>query len=484
MPPNAARRPSVGLVILALLAVVVVFERVHTDDEPLERGVAGYAVIGHEMLRGWHLHADLSERKPPLLYATFAAAYAAAYAAGGPAAAALWAGLGGSLFLQANQPDAQAFVNACLNACLNAGIAAPVRWPPAVGPGADRRRPVRRRHVVQAPRRCPPLALARRQLRPGRPLPDCIAYLLLARPTCCWPAAAATSPGGSPATPGDWSRSRRLWAGRPPIKLRGVPPFLDTPAAPVSAPPADPSVPRWGNHLPGTRLTTVRIPNASARPAADLSAAVAAAYADVLATALPHPVRFWNFLPDINGPLDGHQSRYMAFNAGRLAAFAARPDARVATASAVGHGGRDLWVHCLSADRPGTAVDNPRQVQPHRYSARYGRRPPCFARACRLGRHLFVGGTASVVGEASVHDDLDAQAAETLANLSAVLAAAGPAFTLTDVRAYHLPTVDAGHLRHLLPPSWQLECVPAEMCRPELLVEIEAIGELTGEATT
>ena len=237
-----------------------------------------------------------------------------------------------------------------------------------------------------------------------------------------------------------------------------------------------PTVPAWASDVAGTRLSTRRVTDAADRSAADLSAAVAAAYADVLSGGRRHPVRFWNFLPGINNVLDDGQTRYMAFNAGRLAAFDDRPSARAATASAVGHGGRDLWVHCLSADRPGTAIDNPRQVQPHRYSARYGRRPPCFARACRLGRHLFVGGTASVVGEDSAHDDLDAQVAETLVNLSAVLASAGPAFALTDARAYHLPTVDPDHLRDLLPPSWRLELVPAEMCRPELLVEIEALG--------
>ncbi len=238
------------------------------------------------------------------------------------------------------------------------------------------------------------------------------------------------------------------------------------------------AVPAWASHLPGTRLATVRVPAAADLSAAALAAAVAAAFAELLSAGRRHPVRFWNFLPGINDPLgDAGQTRYMAFNAGRLAAFDRCPAARAATASAVGHAGPDLHLHCLSADRPGAPVDNPRQVQPHRYSARYGRRPPCFARASRIvigGRRLLlVGGTASVVGEDSVHADLPGQIRETLANLAAV---AGPT-PLTAVRAYHVPYVDPTQLRDMLPPTWAAELVPADVCRPELLVEIEALGE-------
>ncbi len=246
---------------------------------------------------------------------------------------------------------------------------------------------------------------------------------------------------------------------------------------PPSAAPADPlAVPAWATRLPGTHLSAVRIANAAALSSPDLTAAVAAAYADLLEAGRPHPVRFWNFLPNINARVDDRQSRYMAFNAGRFAAFERFPGTRVATASAVGHGGPDLAIHCLWADRPGTPVDNPRQVRPHDYSARYGPRPPCFARATRSDGRLLVGGTASIVGERSVHADLPAQVRETLANLSAVLAAAGH-FVMADVRAYHVPAIDPTAVRALLPSAWRVETVPADLCRPELLVEIEALAE-------
>ena len=239
----------------------------------------------------------------------------------------------------------------------------------------------------------------------------------------------------------------------------------------------EPAVPPWAGRAVGMRLSAARVADAATLSAAALTAAVAAAYADLLATAR-HPVRFWNFLPGINEAVDSRQTRYMAFNAGRLAAFAEHPHARAATASAVGWGGRDLHVHCLSADRPGTPIDNPRQVPPHRYSARYGPRPPCFARATRVGRLLMIGGTASIRGECSVHDDLPGQVAETLTNLSAVVTAAGEAYAMTDVRVYHRPDVDPAVVRPLLPRAWPVEWVSADMCRPELLVEIEALAEV------
>ena len=77
----------------------------------------------------------------------------------------------------------------------------------------------------------------------------------------------------------------------------------------------------------------------------------------------------------------------MVFNAGRFEALSdwfggpgRLPDSLPA-ASAVGHDGDDFAVHCLLLSRPGVAVENPRQVPAFRYSARYGPRPPCFARA-------------------------------------------------------------------------------------------------------
>ena len=125
------------------------------------------------------------------------------------------------------------------------------------------------------------------------------------------------------------------------------------------------------------------------------------------------------------GPLHGLQRR--ALRGPGCLARQGSFDTRVASASGVGHDGQDLVIHCLAADRPGRAVDNPRQIAPYRYSSRYGRLPPCFARATVVhpadrSSLVLVGGTASIVGEASVHlGDLKRQTEETLVNLAVLL---------------------------------------------------------------
>src|SRR5690349_19098204 len=187
------------------------------------------------------------------------------------------------------------------------------------------------------------------------------------------------------------------------------------------------------------RHVSTHIPDCAALDAAALERAVADAYA-VIAESLRatghHAVRFWNFVPGIHADMGGGRDRYMVFNAGRYAAFerwfgqAALFRRTVPTASAVGIASGALAIHALGAEGPGVPVENPRQVPAYRYSARYGPLPPCFARGTIVnGRDgaptLLVGGTASIVGEASQHDrDARQQALETFENLAELVAAA------------------------------------------------------------
>jgi chorismate lyase/3-hydroxybenzoate synthase len=203
-----------------------------------------------------------------------------------------------------------------------------------------------------------------------------------------------------------------------------------------------------------------------------------------------YALRFWNFVPDIHAPMGAAGDRYMVFNAGRFAACSdwfGGPDAfsvTLPTSSGVGIGGGTLWVYVLAGDSPGTPIENPRQSPSYHYSKRYGSRPPCFARATRFESIILIGGTASIIGEHSRHaGNIQAQTRESLRNIAALIAPAGISSphlalaALQDLRVHvvdpqHAPTVRA-ILDELAPHLGEVEFVQADLCRKELLVEIE-----------
>jgi chorismate lyase/3-hydroxybenzoate synthase len=250
-------------------------------------------------------------------------------------------------------------------------------------------------------------------------------------------------------------------------------------------------------------LASAYLPGADGLSAAALQSATADMYAAVRAalesTGAPHPVRMWNFIPAINDPIaEGQLDLYRAFNLGRFEAFERwfgdpAAFARVLpTATGVGHRGHDLVVHALGAVTAGEPLENPRQRPAFRYSRRYGPRPPCFARATRTrlrGRDvLLIGGTASVRGEDSVHQGtLAGQVEESIENLRSLILAATqgpePLRRITEARVYHVRPEDAASLRSAiaahLPAVRTLEMVRADICREELLVEIEAVADLS-----
>jgi enamine deaminase RidA (YjgF/YER057c/UK114 family) len=231
----------------------------------------------------------------------------------------------------------------------------------------------------------------------------------------------------------------------------------------------------------------------------DLAAAAHRAYSDVFAAlrdcGRPHVLRLWNYLPRINGD-GGGLERYRQFNIGRQRAFidAGRDAFEGAPAAcALGTAGTKasgLAIRFLAGRVPQRPVENPRQVPAYRYSAQHGPRAPTFSRAALAdaggGRVvLFISGTASIVGEQSLHlGDAVAQTEETLRNLQAVLDAAmarcTARFTLADLQStvYLRHATDASAVLALLaravPGAAQPRCVQADICRAELLVEIEA----------
>lgn len=213
-----------------------------------------------------------------------------------------------------------------------------------------------------------------------------------------------------------------------------------------------------------------------------------------------HLQRLWNYLRDINAPQAGLE-RYRHFNLGRARAFveAGRGlGAGAPAACAMGTAEGPLTVHFLAGRTAPQAIENPRQVSAYRYPDRYGPRSPTFSRAALadLGgraRVLFISGTASIVGHASVHlGDVARQAGECLHNIDAVLRAAlprmGAPWTLEALRERLECTVYLRHPGDLdtvyavvsqrlgahAAATQAATFVRADVCRAELLVEIEA----------
>ena len=250
---------------------------------------------------------------------------------------------------------------------------------------------------------------------------------------------------------------------------------------------------------PQFAMHSFTVEGAAQMKVAELESAVQSAYLELLETGVSlgmQPFRIWNFIPGILQPLGELRHRYMAFNAGRHLAYEEVFDTsseRIPVASGTGKAGSDLLVHCLYAADPGGPVENPRQISAYHYSEQWGPRPPSFARArCidapawdEADRLLVVAGTASIVGEETLHGaNLDAQLEEIEANLDALAQAAGagsgrscPMFR--DIRVYVPCAVDLEAIEHDVARRFDgtgsIEFVESELCRPGLRVEIEGL---------
>lgn len=240
------------------------------------------------------------------------------------------------------------------------------------------------------------------------------------------------------------------------------------------------------------RHRSVRVEGAASMPPAEFEERTRDAYRRLLdGVDVDRLWRAWNFIPRINDDATQCElvrDRYMSFNAGRHRGFSDvhGSQVRYPVASGVGHEGDDLVVHLLHGDRPARIVDNPRQIRPDDYSLRFGDPPPAFARACRLElpnvEALLISGTASVVGEDSVHDDdFAAQLEETILNLRTIVELAWPGQDLSAIDDWlvYLPDARfAGRVRDRLSACFpktnpMVQIREQRLCRPELLVEIE-----------
>lgn len=248
-----------------------------------------------------------------------------------------------------------------------------------------------------------------------------------------------------------------------------------------------------GNPDPST------FPSLSPSPApSPLQQAVESAYRQVFAllnqSGFPELLRVWNYFSNINAESYG-QERYRQFNRGRYEAFlrGKRPTTgQVPAACALGTRSGPLCLAFLAGRQPLIPLENPRQLSAYHYPKDYGLRSPTFSRAglVRLPEQeiLLISGTASIVGHRTLHHgDALAQARESLANIAALLDEANRLGGHSDYRPKALTY--KVYIRHAddfaavsqamneflgQDSSAQVVVVQADICRADLLVEVEA----------
>ncbi|MRH89632.1 hypothetical protein GFY24_19655 [Nocardia sp. SYP-A9097] len=206
-------------------------------------------------------------------------------------------------------------------------------------------------------------------------------------------------------------------------------------------------------------------------------------------------VRTWNYVGRINEPNHDGLERYRDFCVGRDRAYAAAGLLRTLLPAATGVGTAAGGVVSIVFAEPAhvrvEAIENPLQVPAFRYPRSYGPASPSFSRAL-LRRDAdseltFVSGTASILGHDSRGDTLTDQLGHTVHNLGAVIDAARARATRSggrwrEIKAYvrrpaDLATVRRELINRLGVPAAIVTAVVADICRAELLVEVEGSYE-------
>jgi enamine deaminase RidA (YjgF/YER057c/UK114 family) len=215
---------------------------------------------------------------------------------------------------------------------------------------------------------------------------------------------------------------------------------------------------------------------------------------------VPNLWRVWNYLSAINLETDGLE-RYRQFNIGRQDAFLeCHRDAtgNVPAACAIGLAGSPLSIAFMAGTTPAVPLENPRQISAYNYPADYGPRSPTFSRGALVypqGQEiLFISGTASIVGHETIFPgDVAGQCGESMANIAAVVAEANRhcrtgSYALSDLsyRIYVRQAADFRVIRETLAPlvgQAEIVYMQADICRHDLLLEIEAMASHTLEGS-
>ncbi|MCG5215173.1 FkbO/Hyg5 family chorismatase [Streptosporangium sp. KLBMP 9127] len=213
-----------------------------------------------------------------------------------------------------------------------------------------------------------------------------------------------------------------------------------------------------------------------------------------------HVVRVWNMVARINDVDDDGGNTYIQFCRGRANAFERHSVSAnlMPAATCVGsHGGGIAFYFIACRTAKATNIENPRQVPAYEYPPKYGLKAPSFARATWLSTaegdgsdYMFISGTASILGSKTVYEgDIEGQCVTTLDNISVLVGSENLArygidadLTLKDldcVKVYVKRGADMAVVKRICSPAFadhaQVAYVNVDICRDDLLVEIEGI---------
>ena len=203
--------------------------------------------------------------------------------------------------------------------------------------------------------------------------------------------------------------------------------------------------------------------------------------------------RQWNYIEQITSMHDDRQN-YQEFNDARSRFYnSAEWSNGYPAATGIGTvcGGVMVEVYAVKGEKVvNHAIDNPLQTSAHNYSQKVltgksdepQRTTPKFERARIVGGTVYISGTAAIKGEDSLSlDNAAEQSAETMQIIKQLVAAenipvAIKGGTYTLLRTYIKNGKDAPEVIRFMEdnyPDVPKHYLEADVCRPELLVEIE-----------
>ncbi|MFA5805033.1 MAG: hypothetical protein WC879_10355 [Melioribacteraceae bacterium] len=202
--------------------------------------------------------------------------------------------------------------------------------------------------------------------------------------------------------------------------------------------------------------------------------------------------RIWNYVPEIF-------TLYESFNQGRFNAFCKHYKSNsytweIPAATAVGSDGKYLKIEFLAFQNNVKFIENINQNPAISYSNKYGKTPPVFSRGVIFQHNnylqLFSSGTSSIKGEITYYENIIYnQVNLTIENLrilgsknNLIQYGIEEEFSLKDIKYMKVYFQDRNDLKflkqyiiHIIPNVYKVEFKCTDICRRELLVEIEAL---------